>query len=49
MGRSFEFILEREKHNNIKKIIARNGGRVVSESNMKNGIQLKVLKVSNPV
>ena len=47
-GRSFEFILEREKHSNIKKIIARNGGRVVSESNMTDGVQLKVLKVSKP-
>jgi len=47
-GRAFEFILERAKYNNIKKIIDRNGGRIVSESIMEGGVQLKVLKVSQP-
>lgn len=47
-GRAFEFILEREKYNNIKKIVDRNGGRILSESNMGDGIQLKVLKESEP-
>lgn len=45
-GKSFEFILEKEKCNNIKKIIERNGGEILSESELENGIQLKVLKVS---
>ena len=47
-GGSFEFVLEREKYSNIKKIIDRNGGTILSESNMENGIQIKVLKVSKP-
>ena len=47
-GKAFEFIVEREKYNNIKKIIDRNGGRIVSESKMDDGVQLKVLKDSKP-
>ena len=49
LGREFEFILEREKYNNIKKIIDRNGGRIIAESNIEYGVQIKVLKDSKPV
>ena len=45
-GKAFEFIVEREKYNNIKKIIDRNGGSIVAESKIRNGVQLRVLKSS---
>ena len=41
-GESFEFILERDKLEKIKKIVARNGGEVVTETAMENDVQLRV-------
>ena len=45
-GKSFEFILEKEKYDNIKKVIAYNGGEILAESSIDEGIYLKVSKVS---
>ena len=45
-GESFEFILERDKLEKIKKIVARNGGEAVTETAMENDVQLSVMKVT---
>ncbi len=45
-GESFEFILERDKLEKIKKVVARNGGEVVTETAMENDVQLRVKKVA---
>ena len=44
-GNSFEFVLEKDKLDNILKIIDRNGGEVISETALDNAVQLKVKKV----
>jgi hypothetical protein len=45
-GKSFSFILERDKYEKIKLVINHNGGVIVSEYDMDNDIQLKVEKVA---
>lgn len=47
-GKSFEFILEREKFNNICKIISRNGGEIITETDIEGGIKIKVMKAAEP-
>jgi len=48
MGRSFTFIVSKEQQEPIVKIISRNGGRIVSEKPLENGIQYKIRKASEP-
>jgi len=48
MGRSFSFIVSKEQQEPIVKIISRNGGWIVSERPLENGIQFKVRKTLEP-
>jgi len=48
MGTSFSFIVSKEQQEPIVKIISRNGGRMVSERPLENGIQFKVRKTLEP-
>ena len=45
-GESFEFILEKEKLENIKKVISHNSGEVLEETFLDNDVRIKVKKVS---
>lgn len=47
-GESFEFILEKYKLEKIRKVIAHNGGEVVGETVLNDGVRLKVQKVIQP-
>ena len=49
MGKSFDFIVSKDQQENILKIVARNGGRVVSEKPVENGIAFRVGKSSEPL
>ncbi|MBW1701950.1 MAG: hypothetical protein JRJ50_07450, partial [Deltaproteobacteria bacterium] len=44
-GESFEFILEREKLENIRKVISHNEGEVLSETFVDNDVRIKVRKL----
>jgi len=44
-GKTFEFILEREKLDNIKKVIAHNQGEILEEKFVGSDVQMKVRKV----
>lgn len=46
-GERFEFILEKEKLENIRKVIAHNHGRVLEEISRGNDVQMKVEKTSD--
>ena len=43
-GESFEFIVEREKLENIRKVVSHNRGEVLLETFMENDVRLKVIK-----
>jgi len=45
-GETFEFILESEKLENIRKVVFHNQGEVLSEMVVDNDVQLRVRKVS---
>jgi hypothetical protein len=45
-GKSFSFILEKDKYEKIKVVIEHNCGVIVSENEMNDDIQLKVEKVA---
>ena len=45
-GEGFEFILEKDKLEKIKKVVSHNGGEVVLETFLDNDVRLKVKKVS---
>ena len=47
-GESFEFILEKDKLDKIKKVISHNGGEVILETFLDNDVRLSVKKVSQP-
>ncbi|MFO7987719.1 MAG: hypothetical protein R6U38_17795 [Desulfatiglandaceae bacterium] len=44
-GHTFEFIVEKEKLENIRKVVSHNQGKVISEAFKNDDIQLKVEKV----
>lgn len=48
MGKSFEFIVSADQYDGVKRIISRNGGQIVSENLVENGIHIKVIKSSKP-
>jgi len=43
-GESFEFILEKEKLEKIKRVISHNHGEVVSETFLDNDVRMRVQK-----
>ncbi len=43
-GESFEFIVEREKLENIRKVVSCNQGKVLSETFVENDVRIKVRK-----
>jgi len=43
-GETFEFILEKDKLNKIKKVISHNGGRVVLKTSVDSDVRLRVEK-----
>jgi hypothetical protein len=43
-GESFEFIVEREKLVNIRKVVCHNKGKVLSETFVENGVRISVKK-----
>ena len=43
-GESFEFILERDKLENIRKVISHNQGEVLSETFVENDVRMRVKK-----
>jgi hypothetical protein len=45
LGESFEFILESEKLAKIRKVVSHNGGRVLSETYLEDGVRLRVEKI----
>lgn len=45
MGKDFEFIVERDKVDKIKRVIARNEGEVVGETPVQEDVRIKVRKV----
>ena len=45
-GEGFEFILEKDKLDKIKKVISHNGGEVVLETFLENDVRIGVKKVS---
>lgn len=47
-GESFEFILEKYKLEKIRKVIAHNGGEIVGETLLNDGVRLKVQKATQP-
>jgi hypothetical protein len=47
-GESFRFILEKEKLENVRKVVSHNGGEVVSEISVDNDVRLEVRKASRP-
>jgi hypothetical protein len=46
-GKRFEFIIEKDKLENIKKVIASNHGRVLEETHLENNVQMKVEKTGD--
>jgi len=44
-GETFEFILEREKLENIRKVIAHNQGEVLEQTFVGSDVQMKVKKL----
>jgi len=47
-GESFEFILEKEKLEKIRKVIAHNNGEVLSEVASGNDMVIRVRKMNHP-
>jgi hypothetical protein len=47
-GESFQFILEKEKLLNIRKVIAHNNGEVLSEAASGDDMVIKVRKLKDP-
>ena len=43
-GESFEFMVERDKLINVRKVISHNQGEVLSEAFMENDVRIKVRK-----
>jgi len=43
-GQCFEFIIELDKLEKIKRVIAHNEGKIVKQTMLRNGMQLKVVK-----
>lgn len=48
MGESFEFMIEADKLDKVKRVIAHNGGEVVGESRVGEDIRLRVSKCEGP-
>ena len=44
-GETFEFILEKEKLDKIRKVVSHNHGEVVSETFLENDVRMRVKKV----
>jgi hypothetical protein len=40
--------LEKDKYNNIKKVIDHNGGTIIEERSLDNDIHLRVKKIADP-
>ena len=48
MGKSFECIISKDQYEGVTRIVSRNGGQIVSENLMENGIHLKIAKNFEP-
>lgn len=46
-GDTFEFIVEKEKLANIRKVVSHNQGQVISQNTMNNDIRLTVEKITS--
>jgi hypothetical protein len=46
-GERFEFVIENDKLENIRKVIANNYGRVLEETHLENEVKMKVEKTSD--
>jgi hypothetical protein len=47
-GKSFEFIIEADKLDKIRRVIAHNGGEVIGETKVGEDVQLRVSKRDAP-
>lgn len=46
-GRTLEFIVEKEKLKNIRKVVSHNRGKVISESSVDGDVRFKVKKMED--
>lgn len=46
-GHTLEFIVEKEKLKNIRKVVSHNRGKVISEASVDGDVQFKVTKIED--
>jgi hypothetical protein len=46
-GRDFEFIVEKDKVDKVKRVIAHNDGEVIGEAPVQGDVRIKVRKLKN--